>query len=221
MQTLLGLLAITGRVMPMSRIFSRRLYIATSVLKSPYSHIRLTCFLKMDMMVWSNFLESFNARAFFRRVLWMLMLCSCSQMRQGCMDLQPYETCVGVVEAGWNPELSKKIPGILSYWSFFPEVVVVKLWGSEFANKRILLHTDNKSVLYTVNCLSSKSLFVIQILWHLVFMCLKFNIWLKAKFVPDKCNILADSLSRFQFREFLQSADPVCHACPAHLWVLI
>lgn len=56
--------------------------------------------------------------------------------------------------------------------------------------------------MFAVNFLSFKSLCVIKLLRHLVFLCLKYNIWLKVKFVPEKFNILADSLSRFQILRF-------------------
>lgn len=50
----------------MGRVFSRRLYIGTSDLKSPYLHIRLTGSLKEDLLVWPKFLKSFNSRSFFQ-----------------------------------------------------------------------------------------------------------------------------------------------------------
>lgn len=39
----------------------------------------------------------------------------------------------------------------------FSILVALELWGPEFANMRILVETDNKGVLYAVNCLSSSS----------------------------------------------------------------
>lgn len=63
MQSLLGLLAFACKIMP---VFSRRLYLATSGLKSQFAHIRLTASLKDDLMVWADFLASFNWNSFFQ-----------------------------------------------------------------------------------------------------------------------------------------------------------
>ena len=40
----------------------------------------------------------------------------------------------------------------------FPIVVALEIWGSFFSGKRILIRTDNKGVVYAINCLTSKSL---------------------------------------------------------------
>lgn len=50
----------------------------------------------------------------------------------------------------------------------FPILVALELWGSDFANRRILVETD-KGVLYAVNCLSSSSCLVIKVLRQVVF----------------------------------------------------
>lgn len=45
----------------------------------------------------------------------------------------------------------------------FPILVALELWGESFANRQILVETDNKGVLFfAVNCLSSRSLWVIK-----------------------------------------------------------
>lgn len=51
-QSLLGLLAFASCIMPVGRIFLRRLSLATSGLKSPFSHISLTLDLKDDLLIW-------------------------------------------------------------------------------------------------------------------------------------------------------------------------
>lgn len=77
----------------------------------------------------------------------------------------------------------------------FPLIVVIEIWGEQFANKRILVSTDNKGVLFAVNCLSSKSQPVISPLPYMVYKCLCLNIWVKAKYIPGKENTAADALS--------------------------
>ncbi|CAJ0918982.1 unnamed protein product [Ranitomeya imitator] len=58
LQLLLGMLVFTIRVIPMGRIFAKKLYFSIKVY--PYSHIRLTKPLKEDLRIWSEFLSNFN-----------------------------------------------------------------------------------------------------------------------------------------------------------------
>lgn len=83
----------------------------------------------------------------------------------------------------------------------FLVLVALAVWGVSFANRQILLHTDNKGVLYAVNCLSSSSEMVVRILRHIVWFCLRYNIWLKARHLPGVDNAIADSLSRFRWTD--------------------
>lgn len=48
-------------------------------------------------------------------------------------------------------------------------LIALELWGAEFTNRRILVVTDNRGVMFAVNCFSSGSLLVIKILRQIVF----------------------------------------------------
>lgn len=84
----------------------------------------------------------------------------------------------------------------------FPIVVSLEIWGPYFSNKRLMVSTDNKGVAFAINTLSSKSPMVVSYLCHLVFLCLRWNIWLKAKYIPGKSNVIADALDRLQMDRF-------------------
>lgn len=58
----------------------------------------------------------------------------------------------------------------------FPVVVALSIWSQCFQNKRILLHTDNKGVLYAINCLSSKCNMAVRLLRHVVLSCFRGSI---------------------------------------------
>lgn len=224
MQSLLGLLAFAGKIMPVGRIFSRRLYMATAGLKSPFAHIRLTASLKDDLVVWADFLATFNGRSFFQSDFIFapdFRLFTDAAGSKGFAAIWGSHWSCGAWPEAW---IRMKATRNVVLLELFPVLVAVALWGEFFANRRILVETDNKGVLFAVNCLSSSSLWVVKILRHLVFLCLKFNIWIKAKYTPGVLNNLADSLSRFQmqrFRELLPGADAEGTQCPAYLWELI
>lgn len=106
----------------------------------------------------------------------------------------------------------------------FTILVALELWGPVFANRRILVETNNKVVLYSVNCSLTMNWMRDKVLRQLVFRCLKCNVWLKAKYTPRILNNVADSLSRLQmdcFWSLLPEADVTGIPCPDHLWKVI
>lgn len=52
LQSLLGLLAFASRVIPIGRVFSKRLYRSISGIKSPYHFVRITASLRAGLLVW-------------------------------------------------------------------------------------------------------------------------------------------------------------------------
>lgn len=59
-QSLLGLLNFACRVIPVGRIFLRRLYFSTVGCNSPFSHIRISSEIKEDLQIWNEVFTSFS-----------------------------------------------------------------------------------------------------------------------------------------------------------------
>lgn len=168
-QSLLDQLAFATCIMSVGRIFSRRLYIAIAGLKSLLAHVRLSHDIREDLIVWLRLLEYFNGRAVWQREF-----------------VTDGEFCLQTDSAGslgfaaiwkthwyaepWNP--AWKLKGYLKnsvLIELFPILVAIELWGTYFKNRQILFSTDNKGVMYALNCLFSKSPPVIVLLRHLFF----------------------------------------------------
>lgn len=224
MQSLLGLLAFASRIMPIGKVFSRKLYVSISGLKSPFSHVRITHDMREDLLVWLQFLTHFNGKSVWQEEFILdkdFFLFTDAAGSCGFAAIWQAHWCAD----HWNPKWQQK--GLLKnivLLELFPIIVALKIWGHYFKNKRILIRTDNKGVMYAINCLTSKSPPVIVLLCYLIFKCLHLNIWLKAIHVSGKDNDLADSLSRFQMDRFFQlfpDADRVGIRCPPILWDLI
>ncbi|XP_031760883.1 uncharacterized protein LOC116412005 [Xenopus tropicalis] len=60
MQSLLGLLVFSRRIMPIAHVFSLRLSLSTRGIKQPHHFIRITKQLREDLKVWQTFLEKYN-----------------------------------------------------------------------------------------------------------------------------------------------------------------
>lgn len=82
-----------------------------------------------------------------------------------------------------------------------PIVAAVEILGETLANNKICFWTDNISVVFAINNLTSSSLPVLALLRHLVFLCLMRTIWFRAKHVPGVYNEAADTLS-LQWHKF-------------------
>lgn len=193
-------------------------------LKSPSAHVILSYDIWGDIIVWIRFLEYFNGRAVWQRDFvtdgeFCLQTDSAGSL--GFAAIWKTHWCAEPLDPAW------KLKGYLNnsvLIELFPNLVAIELWGTCFQNRRILFSTDNKGVMYALNCLSSKSLPVIVLLRHLIFKCLSLNFWIKAKFIPGRTNDLADALSGFQMERFtslLPNADLVGLTCPKFLWKLI
>lgn len=224
LQSLLGLLVFTARVIPMGRVFTKRLYKATCGKKSPYAHIRITKSMREDLNLWSQFLKKFNGHCiwqddFVSSSSYNLFTDAAGSIGYGAFFMGHWSA------AKW-PDLwfQRGFTKNIVLLELFPVLVAIHIWGDYFKNKRILLHSDNRGVVYAINCQSAKSEPVVTILRHIVLQCLNLNLWLKASYLKGERNIIADSLSRLQmdkFWEIVPDADPVGAPCPQELWDLL
>ena len=103
----------------------------------------------------------------------------------------------------WEPRQQLGQPEISIAWQeLFAIVVACHVWGKFLQNKRIILNCDNESVVNIINSKRSRISRAMDLLRHLTLLTLKYNIYIRAKHIPGKCNQTADSISRFQFQRF-------------------
>ncbi|XP_072254199.1 uncharacterized protein [Pyxicephalus adspersus] len=224
LQSLLGKLNFACRIMPMGRIFSRRLAAATAGIKRPEHFVRLTKVLRQDLGVWRQFLEQYNGRS-----LWLeaqvdnefLELWTDAAGSSGFGAYFAGHWCAEAWPEDWRRlGLCKN----LILLELFPLVVALTLWGSQLQNRKVRFHCDNMGVVEVINNNSASSPQVICLLQHLVLVCLRLNVFVRAVHVPGCENVIADSLSRFQwdrFRELAPGADVQGTPCPEGLWSVI
>ncbi|KAM3936678.1 uncharacterized protein RB166_018784 [Leptodactylus fuscus] len=224
LQSLLGKLNFACRIMPMGRVFCRRLAGATSGVSSPRHFLRLTRDHRDDLEVWARFLRDYNGRSLVMSPVadvfdWDLYTDASGAVGFGaycqgqwCADRWPVEW----VEAG--------LVRNLCLLELFPIVVALEIWGDRFSNKKVRFHCDNQSVVCAINALTASSPPVVRLLRQLVLRCLSLNAWVVAVHVPGVSNVIADSLSRFQWERFWQvapEADDRGLPCPDHLWSVV
>ena len=203
LQSLIGTLNFACKVIPPGRPFLQRMIELTRNVFQPHHHIKLSSGFFKDLHTWQLFIASWNGASFFLSNSWT-----------DSDSLELYTDASGTLGFGgifgprwfqgsWCPHQQLGQPGISIAWQeLFAIVVACHLWGEAFANKRILFHCDNESVVHIVNSKRSHIPRVMNLVRHLTLLTLKYNFYLKTKHIEGKKNEIADSLSRFQMDRF-------------------
>ena len=217
LQSLICVLNFACSVIMPGRAFLRRLIDLTLGVSRPSYLIRLTRQVKLDLVLWQEFLTGSNGKAFFLDVNFMtgdyLQLYTDASGGIGYSAVCGPEWFFGTWSSSW---LTFNIT-ILELYLF---VAAVELWGASWANSSIYFFTDNEALVAIVNKQTSREVCVMVLL-----TCLRRNINFTARHVPRRHNVLADTLSRCQIEEFRAMApwvngEPVkvpFHISPAAL----
>ena len=75
-------------------------------------------------------------------------------------------------------------------------MAAVKHWFSDLEKLKVKIFVDNSACVSLINYGITRSPFLASCLRELQFYLAKYNIELKAEYVPSKCNFLADTCSR-------------------------
>ncbi len=220
LQSLIGSLSFICRAIAPGRAFLRRLIDLTCGVKHAWYKITLTKGAKADLRMWEIFLQHFNGVSIFSEQAWL-----------GEDDLELFtDACKSVGFGGyfkgkWFRGKWKKSCAhySIAWLEFFPILVAVVLWGDLLKGKRIILRSDNRSVIAIINRQTSRCPSIMKLVRFFVLQCLKHNIAFTARHIAGKHNSIADALSRFQedrFRKTAPLADPHETEIPDFLWHL-
>ncbi|KAM4045411.1 LOW QUALITY PROTEIN: uncharacterized protein ACNLHF_009243 [Anomaloglossus baeobatrachus] len=221
LQSLLGKLNFACRILPMGRVFSRRLAQATAGVSHPLHFIRLKVEHKADLRVWSRFLQLYNGRS-----LWLREVVSSDELVlytdvAGSSGFGAYfggRWCVGKWPESW------RISGLTRNLALLELFPIVVLWGQELRDRKVRFMCDNLGVVQCVNKLIADSPPVVDLLRHMVLQCLELNLFIWAVHVPGVLNSVAGALSRFQwdrFRVLALDAEQQETVWPIWLWDLV
>lgn len=223
-QSLLGKLNFACRIIPMGRVFCRRLAMATAGTVVPTHFVRLSSAIREDLSIWSVFLNQFNGRSLIQK----------APVSNG--ELELFTDASGSVGFGayfqgsWCAEVWPEVWKAKGYCvnlallELFPLVVALELWGDRLRDRRIRFYCDNLGVVQAVNSQTAGSPPVVTLLRHFVLRCLLLNSHCTAVHVPGVSNCIADSLSRQQwdrFRELAPEAEARGVPFPEMLWQLV
>ena len=202
-QSLSGMLNFCCGVICPARIFSRRLYNITKGVTKHYYHIKITKDIKDDLLVWKRFLLYYNKKTFFLDFIWKN-----SNVLKMFTDASTSVGYGAIFQNHWFggiwPDSCKGLH--ITVLELYPICAALEIWGPVLKNKCINIISDNMAVVCILNSFTSKDKFLMALMRHIVFTCMRFNILIKSSHLPGKMNILPDKISRGQVKEVLEMA---------------
>ena len=204
------------------RAFLRWLIDLTLGVTRPSYHIRLTRQVKLDLVLWQEFLTGFNGKAFFLDVTFMTG--DYLQLYTDASDCIGYGAVCGP-EWFFGTWPNSWLTFNIIVLELYLIVAAVELWGVSWANSSICFLTGNEALVAIINKQTFREACVMVLLHKLILICLHCNINFTARHVPGRYNTLADKLSRCQIEEFramapwvnLEPATVLFHISPATL----
>ena len=181
------------------RAFLRRMIDLTKGVRKPYHHIRLTRQCKEDILLWLNFLNSFNGKSFFLSAKWLTS--STIKLYTDSAGSLGYAAVLGKrwFYGHW-PDSWKSLN--ITILELFPIVLATEIWGDIMRNHCIVFFSDNHAVVDIINKQTSREPKIMVLVRRLVLNCLKYNILFKSKHIPGILNRECDLLSRLQVDKF-------------------
>ncbi|XP_066914570.1 uncharacterized protein [Clytia hemisphaerica] len=205
--SLIGSLSFACKVIRPGRIFLRRLIDLSSSVVRLNHHIDLTSDVRLDLEMWSEFLDSWNGSSFIPTPISLQapfeISTDASFLGFGCFFQGLW------ISEAWPFDVS--LLTHISFLEFFAIFASLNTWLKSFSNCRIVVSTDNEPTASVWSSSSSKDKSMMVLIRKIFFLTARNNIHLSFRHVPGSENVFADLLSRLQVEEF-KSVCPGC--CP-------
>ena len=188
LRSLTGKLSFASQVVLGGRTFTRRLFDACS---TPSRFITVSTEIIADLQWWIRFISFFNGRSV---VHWS----SFRPVAYCCTDASDVAACgVGPHPSawvhGWTPNQDWHI-NIRELWAVYHSLVT---WGPRWANHDVAFAIDNSATVSWINYGVARSPQAMKILRNIFWLTAKFNVRIRATWVPSEENVAADAGSRF------------------------
>ena len=201
LQSMVGLLNFFSKAIPSGRAFNCRLYAAMTHAKKPYHFVRLSSGMKEDIKIWLLFIYKFNGQTIFSDLLWT-----------SDEELELFTDAAGSKELGcgayfqgswvsfkWPECWSNETMRDITFLEVVPILLAFLTWDSQLKGKKIILRSDNLSVVEIINKKTSRNSRVMYLIRHLTLALLLNNVQIKARHIMGKRNKISDAISRFQW----------------------
>ena len=191
LQSLAGKLSWAARVVYGGRVFIRRIIDAICHLRAA-SHKRIiTPEMRLDIQWWDEFMYSFNGSALILDDVpkTIVYTDACDQAGGGHCD-GDWFYCNWSVDVPEIQDLHINVKELMAV------IVAARHWCHLWANKRVLVMSDNSTTVAGVNRGSSRSPVIMKYLRYMFWLSAVYNFRLTAMHIPGADNVLADKISR-------------------------
>ena len=194
-QSLLGKLSFACSMVRSGRVFLSRIIGFIKTFDDVKTILDIPVTVTQDVQWWYKFMNQYDGISIMPEVRWhtvdaKISTDSCLSACGG-WSLGEYYNAVYPADIVSQPDIS------INELKCLAVVIAVKRWGSNYRNKNLLLHCNNKSTVEVINHGNAKNEFSQACLRELVWLCAHFNLWVKVKFLPGVDNRFADLCSRF------------------------
>jgi hypothetical protein len=192
LQSIIGLLNFACQVIVPGRPFLRRMITLTCGLSKPHHHVRLNKEAHADIDAWLCFINAFNGRTVLQQQKWIsaakLHMYTDSASSIGYAGILGSQWFMGEWPVDWKSYS-------IALLELFPIVTAIDLWADSLANKCIIFHTDNMSIVNIINSQTSKDVLIMYLVRRLVVTTILYIIMFRAVHIPGCDNSTADLFS--------------------------
>ena len=173
-----------------------------------YHHVNLDVGFRRDCEMWLMFLNQVSEQNICRPFTDLsafeyadtLQFHTDAAKKAGCGMRAVF--CNEWVTRIWNTNFLMEQDPSIEFLELYALTVGVLTWQSNLVNNRFIIFCDNQAVMGMVNNMTSKCpqcMKLIRILTRNVLQC---NRWILVRYIATKMNILADALSRGEYKRF-------------------
>ena len=206
LQKLCGFLNFLCKVVVPGRAFTMRLYSHIGPQLLPHHHLCITGEMRLDLQIWDLFLN--NANVFCRPFMDFKAI--------QAEEVDFYTDASGSWDKGgigaicgnswimqkWDKTLMQEINPSIEYLELYALTAALLNWLPRFKNREIYVFVDNESIKTMINKSSSWCRNCMVLIRFITLHSLVCNVRVFAKHLSTHKNVLADALSRLNWRKF-------------------
>ena len=204
--SLIGYLHHAAKAVRQGRSFLQRLLNLSMAVKPLDGYIRLNLAARSDIRWWALYAANWNGTSM------MVQFDKCHPMRFVTSDASGSWGCGAFSEQFW---FQLKWPSDMaqchiSVKEMIPIVISAAIWGRAWTGQSVRFQSDNAAVVALINNGTSKDDVLMHLMRCLVFVTAKFNFVVSASHIKGTLNVLADALSRNNYKKFLSNYPQAC-----------
>ena len=191
LQSLAGKLNWAAGVVYGGRVFLRRIFDAIAPLIAANHKCVLTQAVRDDIQWWDRFMSSFNGTSL------ILDSVSITTVYTDACDAAAGGYCEGDwFYCNWSTDYPQMEDSHINVKEFCAVVLSAQRWCHQWANKRVLVRSDNMTTVSGVNRGTTRSPLIMTLIRYMFWLSAVYNFRIVALHVPGSDNVIADKISR-------------------------